>query len=96
MPERIRCWPPCANIAARPVSLTVLVVSALVALTAFDEEPAFAAKQVKCGDTITADTTLDHNLANCPNNGIVVGADNVTLDLNYHSDRRRRHPCDWV
>ena len=41
--------------------------------------------QPKCGDTITTDTTLHHNLVNCPNNGIVIGADNVTLDLNYHT-----------
>jgi hypothetical protein len=41
--------------------------------------------QPKCGDTITTDTTLHHNLHNCPNNGIIIGADNVTLDLNYHT-----------
>ncbi len=41
--------------------------------------------QPQCGDTITADTTLHHNLVNCPDNGIVIGADNVTLDLNYHT-----------
>jgi parallel beta-helix repeat protein len=40
--------------------------------------------QPKCGDTITADTTLHKDLANCPNNGIIIGADDVTLDLNYH------------
>ncbi len=44
-----------------------------------------AAKQPKCGDTITTDTTLHHDLVNCPNNGIVIGADDVTLDLNYHT-----------
>ena len=44
-----------------------------------------ASKQPKCGDTITTDVTLHHNLTNCPNNGIVIGADNVTLDLNYHT-----------
>ena len=43
------------------------------------------AKQPKCGDTITTDTTLHHNLVNCPNNGIIIGADNITLDLNYHT-----------
>jgi len=41
--------------------------------------------QVSCGDTITADTTLDGDLVDCPNNGIVIGADNVTLDLNGHT-----------
>jgi parallel beta-helix repeat protein len=44
-----------------------------------------AAKQPKCGDTITTDTTLHHNLTNCANNGIVIGADDITLDLNYHT-----------
>jgi parallel beta-helix repeat protein len=43
------------------------------------------AAQVSCGDTITADTTLHHDLVDCPLNGIVIGADNVTLDLNGHT-----------
>ena len=43
-----------------------------------------AAKQVHCGDAITTDVTLHHNLVNCPNNGIVIGADDITFDLNGH------------
>ena len=39
---------------------------------------------VSCGETITADTTLDSDLTDCPNNGIVIGADDITLDLNDH------------
>ena len=42
------------------------------------------ANHVACGDTITADTTLDSDLLDCPNNGIVIGADDITLDLNGH------------
>ena len=42
------------------------------------------ASHVACGDTITADTTLDNDLIDCPNNGIVIGADDITLDLNGH------------
>jgi parallel beta-helix repeat protein len=42
------------------------------------------ASHVACGDTITADTTLDSDVTNCPNNGIVIGADDVALDLNGH------------
>ena len=57
---------------------------AVVALVALSGAQA-ASKQPKCGDTITADTTLHRDLVNCPNNGIVIGADNVTLDLNYHT-----------
>ena len=43
------------------------------------------ASHVSCGDTITADTTLDSDLVNCPNHGIVIGADGITLDLNGHT-----------
>jgi parallel beta-helix repeat protein len=42
------------------------------------------ASAVRCGDTITADTRLESDLTDCPNNGIVIGADHVTLDLNGH------------
>ena len=54
------------------------------------------ASHVGCGDTITADTTLDSDLVNCPNNGIVIGANNVTLDLNGHTvdgDGELVDPC---
>ena len=34
---------------------------------------------------ITTDTTLDSDLVDCPNNGIVIGADDITLDLNGHT-----------
>ena len=40
--------------------------------------------QPSCGDTITVDTKLTRNLVNCPNNGLVIGADDITLDLNGH------------
>jgi parallel beta-helix repeat protein len=40
--------------------------------------------QPSCGDTITVDTKLTRNLVNCPNNGLIIGADNITLDLNGH------------
>ena len=39
---------------------------------------------MSCGDEITADTALDSDLVNCANNGIVIGADDITLDLNGH------------
>jgi len=38
-----------------------------------------------CGDTITTDTTLYADLVDCPSNGIVIGADGITLDLNGHT-----------
>ncbi len=39
---------------------------------------------MSCGETIKKDTKLDRNLLNCPNNGIMIGADGVTLNLNGH------------
>ena len=38
-----------------------------------------------CGDTITVDTTLHADLVDCPSNGLVIGADGITLDLNGHT-----------
>jgi parallel beta-helix repeat protein len=70
----------------------VLVLAGVVALSGAE-----AASNVGCGDTITTDATLHHNLVNCPNNGVVIEADNVTLDLNHHtidSDGTPATGCD--
>ena len=40
---------------------------------------------LSCGDTITVDTTLEADLTDCPSNGLVIGADDITLDLNGHT-----------
>src|SRR3954454_2701590 len=49
--------------------------------------PAQAAKPVAvhCGQTVTADSKLAHDLTDCPGLGIVIGADGITLDLNGHT-----------
>jgi parallel beta-helix repeat protein len=66
--------------------LRLLPVIALLALSGV----AAAAGQsppagLECGDTITADTVLDHDLTGCPSNGLVIGANNITLDLHGHT-----------
>jgi parallel beta-helix repeat protein len=61
-------------------AVLALAVAAVMALSRADA----AAKQLSCGDTITTDMTLDSDLIDCPNNGIVIGADDITLDLNGH------------
>src|SRR4051812_20471300 len=43
------------------------------------------ASALSCGATITADTKLDSDLVNCPSDGLFIGADNITLDLNGHT-----------
>src|SRR4051812_22099025 len=40
---------------------------------------------VACGATITSDTKLRADLTNCPGNGLVIGADGITLDLGRHT-----------
>jgi parallel beta-helix repeat protein len=67
----------------RRLALAVSVTAAwlVLALT-----PAQAlANHVQCGDTITQDTTLDSDVINCHRDGIIIGADNITLDLNGHT-----------
>jgi parallel beta-helix repeat protein len=57
------------------------------------EEPA---SDLACGDTITADTTLQADLVDCPGTGLVIGADDLTLDLNGHiidGDAALQDPC---
>jgi parallel beta-helix repeat protein len=91
MPAKLRLY-------AAPATLLPLVV-----IIAFAVAGAMAlgggraqASHVGCGDTITADTTLDSDLVNCPSNGIVIGADDITLDLNGHrvaGDGEPFKPC---
>ncbi len=40
------------------------------------------ASHVLCGDTLTTDTVLDSSLLDCPGNGLIIGADNITVELN--------------
>jgi parallel beta-helix repeat protein len=40
--------------------------------------------RVRCGDVLTQDTVLRNDLTNCPGDGLVIGADGVTVELNGH------------
>jgi parallel beta-helix repeat protein len=67
-------------------ALSILAATALIAVSsaALGGTSAFA-RTVSCGDTITADTTLHHDLTDCVGNGLVIGADNIRLNLNGHT-----------
>jgi hypothetical protein len=67
----------------RMLGLSVIVAAALSVGVASVSGHA-SGPQPGCGDTITVNTKLVKDLVNCPNNGIVIGADNITLDLNGH------------
>jgi parallel beta-helix repeat protein len=64
----------------------VLPVIALLALSGMSAAAAQSPpSRLQCGDTITVDTVLDRDLTGCASNGLVIGADNITLDLNGHT-----------
>ena len=77
------------------LSATVVLAATVAVVLAVTGGEA-SADHVSCGDTITADTTLDSDLIDCPHHGIVIGADDVTLDLNGHTitgDGEKTNPC---
>jgi len=52
--------------------------------------------QPHCGSVLTHSTVLTRDLTGCPSNGLVIGADDVTLDLNGHTvdgDGTLQDPC---
>jgi large repetitive protein len=69
---------------SRPLGLALLAALLVAVLLSLSAGPALA-NHVQCGDVITQDTTLDSDLIDCPGDGIVIGAPNITLDLNGHT-----------
>jgi parallel beta-helix repeat protein len=100
MPANLRPYAAPATL----VSLAMVVAFAVVGATAVGGSRALAS-QVSCGERITADTTLQQDLVNCPNHGIVIAADGITLDLNGHlvdgdgtpaaDCDQQKEPCDF-
>ena len=64
----------------RSAGIAVIGVAALLACASVAR-----AAHVSCGDTITADTTLDADLVGCSANGVTIAAAGVTLDLGGHT-----------
>jgi parallel beta-helix repeat protein len=63
----------------------VMVAALTLAVTVAAGASMAQTSQLSCGDPITADTTLQADLTDCESNGIVIGADGITLDLNGHT-----------
>jgi parallel beta-helix repeat protein len=68
----------------RTAPLALFATTTFLGLLAFGADRA-AATPLHCGDTITRDTVLKRDLTDCPGNGVVIGADDITLDLNGHT-----------
>jgi hypothetical protein len=69
---------------AHPTRHQILVAVFALGLLAFGAGPALA-QALGCGAVVTQDTTLTGDLLDCPGNGLVVGADGITIDLNGHT-----------
>lgn len=78
----------------RRVRKRAAVVAAVGLLASLGVVSPAQAAHVECGQVITADTTLDGDIGPCTDNGIVIGADGVTLDLNGHTISGTDQPGD--
>src|SRR3954447_2073955 len=65
--------------------LQLLAVALLAAGAGVAAAGPAAAGTLGCGDIITVDTRLDSDLIDCPDEGLVIGADDITLDLDGHT-----------
>jgi parallel beta-helix repeat protein len=63
----------------------VIVVCAVAAGLLVSGVGVAAAAPVSCGEIITTNTKLQNDLIDCPGDGLVIGADDITLDLAGHT-----------
>jgi parallel beta-helix repeat protein len=49
------------------------------------DEPGARVGNVSCGQTLTESTIVENDLQNCAGDGLVAGADGITIDLNGHT-----------
>lgn len=77
-------------------AVALLAALALTSLGLVVAPPSVAKSGPACGDTITTDITLHADLVDCPDNGLIIGADDITLNLNGHTvdgDDELIDPC---
>jgi hypothetical protein len=67
---------------SRHLARTVLAAAAIAVAAPV---AAVEAATVTCAQVITTSITVDNDLTNCPGKGLVVGADNITIDFNGHT-----------
>ena len=69
------------------MSLRLKLALTVIAATIVAGSGAGAARSadVECGSVVTEDTTLTHDLTDCPGTGLIVAAPDITLDLGGHT-----------
>jgi parallel beta-helix repeat protein len=63
------------------LALAALVIGAIAAIPAAAVPP----QPLACGSVLTQSTKLANDIGPCPGDGLIIGASNITLDLNGHS-----------
>ena len=63
------------------LALALSVMTPLLAVTPAEAEPPAA---LGCGSVVTTNVTLTADITACPGDGLVVGADGITIDLGTH------------
>jgi parallel beta-helix repeat protein len=71
------------SISAKRSTKLAVLAAAVAAFLTFGVGHALATTVV-CGQLITQDTKVSNDLLDCPDDGLVIGADNVKLDLGGH------------
>src|SRR5512132_967562 len=69
----------------KPRLLALIAGAAVATLVPAAQPAAGAGSSVSCGQTLTQSTTLANDLVDCSGNGLLVGADNITIDRNGHT-----------
>lgn len=69
---------------SRPFPKTTILAVSVLLMTTLGADSARAAN-VTCGEVITQDTRLENDLVDCPEHGIVIGADDITVNLGGHT-----------
>ncbi|MET8828478.1 right-handed parallel beta-helix repeat-containing protein [Streptomyces sp. NPDC004610] len=72
-------WFAAAGVTATTGLLGVLTAAPTATATAL------TAQQVSCGQTVTTNVVLGADLLDCPGDGLIVGAHDLTIDLNGHT-----------
>lgn len=66
-------------------AVLALLVTPYTARAATGMAAQAAEGQPRCGGVVAQSLRLTHNLSNCPDGGLVVGADGITIDLGGHT-----------
>lgn len=74
---------------ARPIQVAILILALSASLLGMSGVAAANHNNpldvLMCGTVITTSTTLTHSVGPCTGDGLIIGADNITLDLNGHT-----------